>query len=301
MRVMGPQVFHNPVVVIFCHSRAELLEVAIQSFIAAEESEDWSLVVIQQIGHHEVDSVLQKYSKEIDYLHSFLPVSNHYLANINHSRLTGWKIAFTDLKSNFVIGIEEDTSISRDALIFSKFVFLKYASHPRFRGINFTSFYGLNQDLLHTYTLRRFGLSGQCGGLPRSTWKRFDLAALCTLGSDEEWASHIEPIMKTGFTVFPNQSRALDQGWGGTSNPSGQSTDEYFLRHKQSWVGDHACRESFSRFDIREDIWRFDAILYNRLHNLYFSLRENSSLQLVYKVLRRFGFPNLKTMIHGNN
>jgi hypothetical protein len=301
MRAMGPQVFHNPVVVIFCHSRAELLEAAIQSFIAAEDSENWSLVVIQQIGHHEVDSVLQKYSKEIDCLHTFLPVSDHYLANINHSRLTGWDIAFTNLKSNFVIGIEEDTSIARDSLIFSKFVFLEYASHPRFRGINYTSFYGLNQDLLHTFTLRRFGLSGQCGGLPRNTWNKFDLASLHVLGSDEEWASHIEPIMKTGFTVFPNQSRALDQGWGGTSNPSGQSTDEYFLRHKQSWVGDHACQENFSRFDIREDIWRKDAILYNPLHNLYFSLRENRSLQQVYKVLRKIGFPNLKTLIHGNN
>ena len=301
MQGMRPQVFQNPVVVIFCHSRAALLETAIQSFIAAEDSENWSLVVVQQLGYQEVDLILQKYSEEIDYLHTFSPISDHYLANINHSRLTGWEIAFTNFCSSFVIGIEEDTSIAGDLLIFSNFIFRKYGTHPRFRGINYTSFYSFNQDLLHTYTLRRFGLSGQCGGLPRNTWKKFNLASLRKLGSEEEWASHIEPLMKTGFTVFPNQSRALDQGWGGTSNPSSTSTEDYFIRHKQSWVGSHACQENFLRFDLREDIWRNDAILYKPWHNLYFSLREYKSIQNIYHVLRKIGFPNIKTMIHGSN
>jgi len=80
--------------------------------------------VIQQIGHPEVDSVLQKYITVIDCLHTFSPVSDHYLANINHSRLTGWEIAFTNLNSDFVIGIEEDTSIARDSLIFRNLSFL---------------------------------------------------------------------------------------------------------------------------------------------------------------------------------
>ena len=301
MQGMRPQVFQNPVVVIFCHSRASLLETAIQSFIAAEDSENWSLVVVQQLGYQEVDLILQKYSEEIDYLHTFSPISDHYLANINHSRLTGWEIAFTNFCSSFVIGIEEDTSIAGDLLIFSNFIFRKYGTHPRFRGINYTSFYSFNQDLLHTYTLRRFGLSGQCGGLPRNTWKKFNLASLRKLGSEEEWASHIEPLMKTGFTVFPNQSRALDQGWGGTSNPSSTSTEDYFIRHKQSWVGSHACQENFIRFDLREEIWRNDAILYNPWHNLYFSFRKYKSIQNIYHLLRKIGFPNIKTMIHGSN
>lgn len=295
---MRSQILQNPVVVIFCHSRAELLETAIRSFIAAEDSENWSLVVIQQIGYREVDFVLQKYSAVIDILHTFSPVSDHYLANINHSRLTGWEIAFTNLDSSFVIGIEEDTSIARDLLVFSRLIYRKYSSHSRFRGINYTSFYSFDQDLLHTYTLRRFGLSGQCGGLPKSTWEKFNLASLRRLGSNEEWASHIEPIMKTGFAVFPNQSRALDQGWGGTSNPNGKSTDDYFIRHKQSWVGNHACQENFLRFDLREDIWRRDAILYNPWHNPYFSLRESKLLQHIYHALRKIGFPNIKALIH---
>jgi hypothetical protein len=238
MPAMGKMNLNNPVVVIFCHSRAELLETAIQSFVSAKDSENWSLLVIQQVGHSDVSAVLQKYSAEIDYLHTFSPVSDHYLANINHSRITGWELAFRDFDSNFVIGIEEDTSIACDLLVFSRFIFEKYCKHPRFRGINYTSFLDLDPELLHTYSLRRFGLSGQCGGLPRKTWERFNLSTLHALGSDEEWASHIEPIMKAGFTVFSNQSRALDQGWGGTSNPNSQPMDEYFLRHKKSWVGD---------------------------------------------------------------
>jgi hypothetical protein len=298
---MRAQKLKNPVVVIFCHSRAELVETAIRSFVNAQDSENWTLVIVQQLGHSEVDSVLQKYSSEIDYLHTFLPVSNHYLANINHSRLLGWEFSFTNLKANFVIGIEEDTSIARDLLVFSKFVFEKYGDHPKFRGINYISFLGLDSKLLHTYTVRRFGLSGQCGGLPARTWKKFNLAHLRALGSKEEWASHIEPIMKSGFTVFSNQSRALDQGWGGTSNPKSVPADEYYIRQQSSWVGEHSCEELFSRLDGQEDIWRKDAILYSAWHNFYFSFRANRALQICYKVLRKLGFPNLKSLILGGD
>lgn len=297
---MRPHGLKNPVVVIFCNSRAELLETAIRSFVSATNSENWKLVVVQQVGCLEVDSVLEEYSEVIHCLYKFSPVSDHYLANINHSRLTGWEIAFDTFESNFVIGVEEDTSIARDSLIFTKFIFDEYGQHRNFRGINYTSFLEKNPELLHTYTLRRFGLSGQCGGLPRRTWEKFDRECLRDLGSSQEWASHIEPIMKTGFTIFPNQSRAIDKGWGGTSNPDSQPTDEYFIRHAQSWVGDHSCQNVFSRTEGWAEVWRVDAILYKPRHNIYFALREKLFLQKVYGILRRLGFPNLKSIIHDN-
>jgi len=107
--------------------------------------------------------------------------------------------------------------------------------------------------------------------------------------------------MKTGFTIFPNQSRALDQGWGGTSDSNSKSTDEYFTRHRQSWVEKHTCEDDFSRFDGRAEIWRDDAILYQSNHNIYFSLREKIFLQKVYRVFRKLGFPKLKTMVFGKD
>lgn len=288
----------NPVVVIFCHSRSALLEVSIKSFLSAEDSENWKLVVVQQVGYPDVDSVLEKYSGAINYLHKFSPVSKHYLANINHSRLTGWEIAFKTYQSNFVIGVEEDTSIARDCLIFSRFIFGRYGGNRKFRGINYTSFLAQDHKLLHSFTLRRFGLSGQCGGLPKSTWDKFDQNCLRKLGSNEEWASHIEPIMRTGFTIFPNQSRALDQGWGGTSKPDGKPSEEYFVRHAESYVGDHSCQEVFLRLEGWADVWRADAILYKPYQNIYFILRERKFLQKIYKVLRWLGFPNIKEIIH---
>lgn len=294
---MSKHELKNPVVVIFCHSRAVLLETAIKSFISAQESDLWKLVIVQQIGHPDVSDVINKYREVIDHLYSFSQVSEHYLANINFSRLSGWDIAFSELNSDFVIGIEEDTSIAQDALTFSRIVFQEFATRRKFRGINYASFLPMEDRLIHTYSLRRYGLSGQCGGIPRRTWDKFDLDCLLDLGSDEEWASHIEPIMKTGFTIFSNQSRAMDQGWGGTSNPDGKPTDEYFSRHGQSWVANHACHKTFQRLELDMEIWREDAIRYRPIHNIYFNLRENMVLQKVYKKFRRLGFPNMKVVI----
>lgn len=288
-------------VVIFAHSRALLLAESLERFIGASNSEDWNLVVVQQKGFKEVDQIVESFSKEIDILFQFEAVSSHYLANINFSRLSGWQIAFETLQSQIVLGIEEDTSIAKDALIFTKNIYEEYRNDKHFRGINLISYLPYSDNLLHSYSIRRYGLSGQAGALTRASWERLPIDSLLNLGSREEWASHIEPFMKTGFTVFSNQSRAQDKGWGGTSNPSGTRSDPYFQSHMQSWTGEHSCSTKFEEINLLANVWREDAILYKRHHNIYFRCREIAFFRILYSIIKKSGVPHIRKYIFGND
>jgi len=284
-------------VVIFTHSRPALVHETLTRFLQASESGQWNLIVVQQSGFPEVDEVIDSFLNQIDFYFRFDPISSHYLANINFSRLSGWRIAFETLQSELVLGIEEDTSLAKDALIFTKFVYEKYKMNSKFRGINLISYLPRSPELIHSYSVRRYGLSGQAGAISRQSWKKLSIDTLSKLGSDEEWASHIEPFMKTGFTIFSNQSRAQDKGWGGTSNPFGTAEDPYFERHMRSWVGEHSCDTEFTEINSSENVWREDAILYKPLHNLYFILREFQTLRFLYSILKRSGLPHIRNFI----
>ena len=222
--------------VIFANSRAELLLNCIESVLNSHGNEDWEKVLLLQRGYPDVEKVVAQYENRFDLV---LRVKKYYeitLGNINHNRILGTSICFDLLNSDVVLGIEEDTSIGYDALYFTQEMCENYGFNKAFRGVNLGSFESNNEVNRHTYTLLRYGLHGQAGALTRNTWKHFSLSYLlqdiCNIG----WDSRIESYLKTGFLATPNSSRLLDQGWGGTHQPTDPDSP-YFANQRSSWVG----------------------------------------------------------------
>lgn len=278
-------------VVIFTHARANLLEQSIQNFLTAEEKDGWSLVIVQQAGSSEIDRVLGDFESEIDLLVRFSDIGQGVLGNINYSRLIGTSMAFDLLGAQVVLGVEEDTKISKDALVFIQKMQIKYGKRKRFRGVNLCSLLPLDDNLKNSYSILRFGLSGQAGAINKNTWRRFDLAFLLRNIGAEEWASRIEPIMKTGFTIHPNNSRLYDQGWGGYSSAALDSSSHSFLTQHASWVGDYVPEGKNYLHKNMTGVWRSDAIPYKPWHNFYFDFRRKLWARKLYKVWKLFKLP----------
>lgn len=284
------------VVVVFCHSRDALLNACLQSIISAKAFENWDLVVVQQEGSLAIQNVLGSVSEEISYLLKFKPVGEQPLENINFSRVIGTDFAFRTLGAEIVLGIEEDTLISNDAL---KFIELAHELHHKdrnYRGINLASFYPYSATEMNAFAKLRFGLVGQAGALSRKSWKELDFPHLLTLRNSEEWASHIEGYLKTGFMVHPVLSRMLDQGWGGTSDPNSLPTNSYFTRIRTSFV-----RNASPLTSLREsspgNLWREDAISFKFWQNPYFYFRRFKVAQRIYALTKILGFPHIRNFI----
>ena len=214
------------------------------------------------------------------------------LGNINFNRILGTSICFELFQSDIVLGIEEDTMIGYDSLIFIDQMVERYSSNRAFRGVNLGSLELKTSENLNTYSLIRFGLHGQAGVITRKTWKRFSMKKLLEDISAEGWDSRFEFYIKSGFMVTPNASRLLDRGWDGTHAPS-DSSHPYFEKQRKSWVGsDQFEINFFSQLD-QVHSWRKDAVKYRKADSLLYILRSTEFGFYLYKIWKFLKLPKL--------
>jgi len=280
-------------VVIFSYARAELLRDCIQSVLLAKGNQDWRKVLIWQEGHADVYKVVEEYRSFFDLVVLTKPQHTTALGNINQNRIIGSTICFEAFGSDYVLGIEEDSMIGFDALVFIDEMVKKYGNYAAFRGVNLGSLERVSPTEIGDFSLVRFGLHGQGGVLTRRTWGKINLKRLLNNISAEGWDSRIEYVTKSGFMATPNASRLLDRGWVGTHAPT-DSDHPYFSKMRESWVGTNQFEIPQFRFRNIRHTWRKDAILYSKKHSVAFLLRNTSIGHNLYKAWRHIHFPRLK-------
>jgi hypothetical protein len=281
----------KPVIVVFCHSRAAMLEKCLDSINSANKRQQWKLVLVHQIGFNSVQNVVNKNLSKVDILVTVKPNFDFPLGNINYNRILGTSICFDQLGADYLLAIEEDNLISKDALSFISFAYEEYKDNKYFRGVNLGSIEFGNSISKEGFSLLRSGLHGSAGVLTKQSWDtikkkrlfRFDLS-----NKQKAWDSQIEFYLKTGFMVTPNRSRNLDLGAGGTFAPK-SITDPYFKKITKSWYKSRSsARINYRRIQIKHS-WRKDVIAFNRIHNIFYKLR---TYTLVTKIIRSISLTN---------
>jgi hypothetical protein len=251
------------VIIVNAFSRAESLERCLASIQNSTANFDIPIVVIHQRGSREVEQVLLDHSSLISHVRLVNGQGRTPLENINHNRLLGYQIAFNDYKADWVIAIEEDVVLSKDAISFVRFVLDRYVKNRFFRGINFGSREPFSADLIDTYSLLRYGMHGQGSVIGRRTWDFIIRREIENRFSTHGFDSLIEQHLKLGFMVTPNLSRSLDTGWDGTHMPDDKN-DSYFTEMRESFVGDIDAPSSYQQLDLLHR-WREDLEVY-KLH-----------------------------------
>jgi hypothetical protein len=277
----------NKSIVIFSHSRAELLRDSIESIFSATGSAGWKKVLVCQLGFKDVEQIASDYEKQFDLVIRVNRQFDTALASINFNRILGTSICFDVFQSELVLGIEEDTKISKDALAFIEETSAKYQSNRAFRGINLGSLQPRTDENLNSYSLLRYGLHGQAGVLTRRSWNYFSSEELLKNIADEGWDSRIEPYLKSGFMITSNLSRFLDRGWAGTHSPSDPSHPHY-VKLNRSWVGeDSDLSQDFFLQNINHD-WRIDAVTYRKVDSILFMIKRSPRIRRLYQILQEF-------------
>ncbi len=263
------------VIVVFCHSRAKLLDKCLKSIQSANVDSVWKILVVYQIGDNPVARVINKHIRMIDYLISLNSDFDFPLGNINKNRYIGTQFAFDTLGGKLVLGIEEDNIISTDSLKFIDCIYNKYKKFRAFRGINLGSIEQKSDATLSGYSILRFGIHGSAGVLTDRSWKYIKKKKLLNFDFqkvNDAWDARIEFYLKSGFMVTPNLSRNLDLGYGGTFAPASKN-DPYFVKIGKSWVGNRNLLDlTYTHIQINHN-WRFDSISYKPINNLFYFIR----------------------------
>lgn len=280
-------------IVIFSYARADLLRDCIQSVLNAKDSKSWKKVLIWQEEYNDVYQVVEEFRPFFDFVIITKPQQLTVLGNINQNRVVGTTLCFDILGSEYVLGIEEDSMIGFDSLIFIDEMVKKFHSVKAFRGVNLGSLEKIETTSIGDYSLIRFGLHGQAGVLTRDTWKKIKIKKLLQNISVEGWDSRIEFITKSGFMVTPNASRLLDRGWIGTHAPT-DSEHPYFKSMEASWVGTNEYEIPVYRQRNVIHSWRVDAVPYRRRDSLAFLIRRSLIGYAFYKYWRFLKLPRLR-------
>lgn len=263
---------------VICHSRPKLLANCLQSCFEARGFSEFALVVVQQTGSQEVTEVISQNRRHI----SLLVETDGYgppEANIARNRYLGYFACYQTLQADIVLALEDDVQISTDALEFVSEVYSRYENVPDFMGINLGSVEPFNMALLNSYSFLRYGIHGQASVLNRKVWSKLLKSSIVQGSSPGHFDSALEPILRCGFMVTPNNSRHIDNGHGGTHAPH-RVEDDYFARIEASWVGDKVKVPLHYFYQQIPHHWRSDAVPYKRWQNFYYRFIEPRRRQL---------------------
>lgn len=262
------------VAVFFAYNRPDLFKDSLLSFNLAQDSSQWQKIIVWQQGFDAMRKVIESSCKDFDTVIETRGDKPTALANINFNRILGMQVGFKIFKADFVLGIEEDSVISSDALVFVKFAYKKYKNYRKFMGVNLGSVESFDSNNLNGYTRLRYGLQGQAGGLTNKAWTKCSKLLNNFDNNNIGWDSRIEYLLKTGFMVTPNISRMNDLGWlNGTHAPKDPNHNHY-TRLRENWAGSTVeCDKLYREIPIFHS-WRADVVNYKLSNQVTANIRK---------------------------
>ena len=274
-------------VVIFSYSRADLLKDCIESVLTATDSSNWKKILVWQQGKKDVEEIVNKNKNFFDLTIITNGLEKTTLGNINFNRALGTSTAFNMFNSELVLGLEEDTVLSKDALVFCEFAINKFGRNRFFRGINLGSVEPRDPELENSFSLIRYACVSQASAITSKTWKKIKLNNLLKEIDKEGWDSRYERVTKTGFMVTPNNSRSLDRGWGGSHAPNNPE-HKSFVGQRLSFVDNYENKGNWQLKQIKHNM-RYDSIEFKVRHQLLFRVRYTRLGDHLAKLLKAKG------------
>jgi hypothetical protein len=239
-------------------SRHVELDKCLKAIDVARGERKIQLIVVHQLGYPEVSKVIENWRTRINVLVSTDSQGTSPLSNINMNALLCREIAFKWLRSDWSLGVEEDTEIAPDALSFIEFAYEKYRKNLFFRGVNLGSKEVFQANMEFSYNLVSYGIQGQASMITSRTWRHFNGNKLRGNVNKSGLDSMMEHYVKSGFMCTPHNSRYLDNGWNGT-HASTDPNDEYYVSLRKSFTHVTSNSESNYKRSKFQICWREDA------------------------------------------
>ena len=280
----------KPVVLIITYMRPNLLLNLFESLKSATDLNALDIVIIHQIGNDEVKNIIldfqQNYQKVV--VKSIDGSGKNSTENISFNRIEGLRISFEELKADYVIALEDDVQVASDIFDFSTFIMNRYWAAPFFRGINYGSHEKYSDALSRNYAKVRFGIHGPASAITVKTWNKIYTAKNVMRSKYIIFDGLFEYYLKTGFMITPENSRYLDLGYSGTHTPD--KNNSYFLKLKESFVGDSVKSNFYYTMNEIKHSLRSDALIYKAKDNLLYgliSMANSRNDNVVFKKIER--------------
>lgn len=254
------------------YSRPHLLEKCLNSIYSMERQELYSKVIVLQIGDHRVEDLVYSFADDSTRILRVDGSGKSPLQNMNINRWSALDYAFRFPNIEWVLSIEEDVEVAREAIIFIEQVYQSFKDNRKFRGINLGSRM-YDADLIDTFSLQRYGIHG-CGSvMTKRMWRMAQMNLTKYTLKNFALDGTLEAIAKTGFMVNPNVTLYLDHGWDSGTHNRHTGKELHYEENLRSWN----LRKSKFTFQFREKSipirWRQDCVPYEKSENFLYNVK----------------------------
>lgn len=251
-------------VVLPTYSRPEFLQKCLDSLYSADISETVDKVIVVQLGDKVVEQLADAYADERTVLIKAPAFKGSPMEKAMRQFWLGVTVALEDPRTKWVMSLEEETVLAKDALRFLSEMFSRYSAVSAFRGVNLGSL-ETSEDLSGTYSLLRYGFHGAGGALSRKSWAVARAIAGTRKRRLDAFDCQVEKYLKTGFMVTPNLSKYMNYGWiGGSNIPDNEEVRQRFTRLQRSFQESTKRIDHVYRHLNAEHTWRQDCIPFRK-------------------------------------
>lgn len=197
-------------ILILCHRRTTHLEMVLAALESCAGVDGFTIVFVVQDPAEPVLQVIGKFSLaskllEID--------GSSYISSaqaINGNLFTGLDFCFNQLKTSFVVVLEDDIVLSKDALLYFDAVIGLEGNKSGFRGVNAFSETIPPPSLENSFVRTNYGL-GWGWAINLRLYSK--IVKFWHGTEDNHWDFIFEPYLRTGYVINPLRSRVLNIGF----------------------------------------------------------------------------------------
>ena len=222
MNLLNESLCEKKSIIILCYRRTTHLKHVLTALQNCTEFENFTTVFVVQ---DPIEPILQ-IIREFPYENKILSIDGSAYTSaaqaINGNLFVGLEFCFLQLRSSFVIVLEDDIVLSNDALGYFESTIQQHKKDSAFRGVNAFSETIAEPDLRDAYVKTNFGFGW---GWAMESRSYFKIRRFWTGNEDNHWDFIFEPYLRTGFVVNPIRSRMHNIGFDDSATHTSENQD----------------------------------------------------------------------------
>lgn len=267
-------------ILVLCHRRTHHLQKVLDSLVKCTNIDLFTTIFVVQDPIPSVMEILDSYPKDMRIL--TVDGSNYSspAQAINGNLYKGLNYAFAKMGSEFIVVLEDDIVLSKDALIYYSQMMSKFSGVKHFRGINGFSTTIPSPELNNAYVKNHFGL-GWGWAIDQRNFKK--ILSYWKGDEDDHWDFIFEPYIRSGFIVSPLRSRILNIGFDETATHTSADMALGHDIYKSFMSSNPSVPKALLEVDV-DFYWRGEILNHSKL-----SAGKQFCFHLLYYVYYLFG------------
>jgi hypothetical protein len=288
----------NKTLFISAYNRDKILIKVINKAKTCKGYDEYNKILVLQKRNEITDKnivrEIHKIDNKIKIVKNFFSAKYSIFSKYNNNIYTGFKKGFENLKSEFVIHIEDDILPAYDCLNFLEQTILQHKNDTRyFASAAFSKeFDKHNTNLNFAYSKFIWGIGTKGWGMHKNNWKMFkNLVRPILIPSANTFIDcHIEQVLKKSFyVIMPYRSRSFELPSNGMNSKRFESGA--LLNHRKEWYKSFLKKKTYHIkkyvfYNYLTYSWRKDCVKYTLINRFLYSyliplLRKNCNLKFL--------------------